>query len=97
MRKTTNILFCFNAKTGEMVFGPERLQGLNRIYSPLVGTSDRIYLAGLAGTTYVIKNGSEFEVLGKNKLDEGTGASPIIAGDELYLRGSEHLYCIAAN
>ena len=97
MRKTTNILFCFNAKTGEKVFGPERLQGLNRIYSPLVGTGDRIYLAGLAGMTYVIKDGSEFEVLAKNKLDEGTGASPVIAGDELYLRGSEHLYCIAAN
>ena len=47
--------------------------------------------------TFVIKNGREFEVLAKNKLDEGTGASPIIAGDELYLRGTEHLYCIAAN
>ncbi len=97
MRKTSNILFCFNAKTGETVFGPVRLQGVNPIYSPLVGTGDRIYLAGLSGKTFVIKNGSEFEVLAENKLDEGTGASPIIAGDELYLRGTEHLYCIAAN
>ena len=70
---------------------------MNRIYSPLVGTSDRVYIAGLAGMTFVIKNGSEFEVLAKNKLDEGTGASPVIVGDELYLRGTEHLYCIAAN
>lgn len=97
MRKTSNILFCLNAKTGETVFGPVRLQGVNPVYSPLVGTGDRIYLAGLSGKTFVIKNGSEFEVLAENKLDEGTGASPIIAGDELYLRGSEHLYCIAAN
>ncbi len=97
IKSTRSILACYNAKTGETVFGPERLQGINRIYAPLVGTSDRVYIAGLAGTTFVIKNGSEFEVLAKNKLDEGTGASPIIAGDELYLRGTEHLYCIAAN
>ncbi len=97
IKSTRSILACYNAKTGETVFGPERLQGMNRIYAPLVGTSDRVYIAGLAGMTFVIKNGSEFEVLAKNKLDEGTGASPIIAGDELYLRGTEHLYCIAAN
>ena len=97
IKSTRSILACYNAKTGETVFGPERLQGINRIYAPLVGTSDRVYIAGLAGMTFVIKNGSEFEVLAKNKLDEGTGASPIIAGDELYLRGTEHLYCIAAN
>jgi outer membrane protein assembly factor BamB len=70
---------------------------MGRIYSPLVGTGDRIYIAGLSGKTYVIKNGTEFEVLAQNKLDEGTSASPIIVGDELYLRGTEHLYCIAAN
>ncbi len=97
MKGTKSILACYNAKTGETVFGPARLQGLGNIYAPLVGTGDRVYIAGLNGTTFVIKNGSEFEVLAKNKLDEGTGASPIIAGDELYLRGTEHLYCIAAN
>ena len=97
IKSTRSILACYNAKTGETIFGPARLQGMNRIYAPLVGTSDRVYIAGLAGMTFVIKNGSEFEVLAKNKLDEGTGASPIIAGDELYLRGTEHLYCIAAN
>ena len=97
IKNTRSILACYNAKTGETVFGPERLQGINRIYAPLVGTSDRVYIAGLAGMTFVIKNGSEFEVLAKNRLDEGTGASPVIVGDELYLRGTEHLYCIAAN
>ena len=97
IKKTNGILSCYNAKTGGTVFGLQRLQGMGRIYSPLVGTGDRIYIAGLSGKTYVIKNGTEFEVLAQNKLDEGTSASPIIVGDELYLRGTEHLYCIAEN
>ena len=97
MKSTRSILACYNAKTGETVFGPARLQGLGKIYSPLVGTGDRVYIAGMDGVTFVIKNSTKFEVLAQNKLDEGTNASPIIVGDELYLRGSEHLYCIAKN
>jgi hypothetical protein len=34
-------------------------------------------------------------VLATNSLDDGFDASPAIAGDELYLRGQKHLYCIA--
>jgi hypothetical protein len=32
-----------------------------------------------------------------NRLDEAINASPVVVGDVLLLRGSEHLYCIAAD
>ena len=39
--------------------------------------------------------GDELEVLAQNELDDDFDASPAIAGDEIYLRGTASLYCIA--
>ncbi len=91
------ILSCYDPSTGEIVYGPERLAGLGHVYSSLVGIDDRIYISDLDGSTLVIKNSSKFEALATNVLDEGTAASLIVAGDVIYLRGYQHLYCIAAN
>jgi len=43
----------------------------------------------------VLKKGSNPEILALNKLDDSFSASPALAGNELYLRGAEHLYAIA--
>ena len=91
------ILSCYDPSTGEIVYGPERLAGMGHVYSSLVGADDRIYISDLDGSTLVIKNSSKFEALATNVLDEGTAASLIVAGDVIYLRGYQHLYCIAAN
>jgi outer membrane protein assembly factor BamB len=91
------ILSCYNPVTGEIVYGPERLAGLGSVYSSLVGVDNRIYISDLEGATLVIENSSKFEPLATNVLDEGTAASVIVAGDAIYLRGYQHLYCIAAN
>lgn len=91
------ILSCYDPSTGEIVYGPERLVGMGSVYSSLVGVDDRIYISDLDGSTLVIKNSSKFEALATNVLDEGTAASLIVAGDVIYLRGYQHLYCIAAN
>ena len=47
------------------------------------------------GDTYVIKAGPEFEILGKNSLDEMTLASPAIVDGSLILRTASSLYRIA--
>lgn len=96
LKNRNAILSCYDAKTGEALFGPLRLEGLRRVYASLVGVNDRIYIPDLGGTTLVIKNASEFEVLASNTLDEGLGASPVVLGDRLYLRGEQHLYCIGS-
>ena len=60
-----------------------------------MAASGRVYVAGRDGTTLVIKHGPEFAVLARNVLDDGVDASPAIVGNEIYLRGSRYLYCIA--
>jgi len=44
----------------------------------------------------VLKHGAEPEVLAQNLLDDSFSASAALVGDEMYLRGEEHLYCIGA-
>jgi outer membrane protein assembly factor BamB len=90
------ILTCLNAKTGESHYGPQRMEGLRGVYASPVAAGGRVYIAGRDGETVVLKQGPTYEVLATNNLDDGFDASPAIVGKELFLRGREHLYCIAA-
>lgn len=90
------VITCADTKTGEKLYGPERIEGLQQIYASPVAAAGRIYVAARDGETAVIKAGATYERLGVNKLDDGFDASPAIAGDELFLRGRKSLYCIAA-
>lgn len=95
LKSNDGILSAFNTETGEAHYGPVRLKGISGVYASIVGTSDRLYIAGRNGGVNVVQQGPEFKVLAENSLDESFDASPAIAGSELYLRGSGHLYCIA--
>ena len=63
----------------------------------LTGAAGKVYIAGRNGTTVVLRHGPKYEVLATNKLDEGFDASPVIVGKQIFLRGGQHLYCIAEN
>ena len=89
------LLTCVNAKSGEALFGPERLPGIRNVYASLVGAAERIYITDISGTTAVIKHGNKLELLAQNRLEDSFSASPAIVGDELFLRGERNLYCIA--
>ena len=89
------VLSCYEAETGRPVFEDRKLIGLKQIYASPVGAGGRIYIAGREGTTIVLNHSNSFEVLATNVLDEGFDASPVVIGDELYLKGGNHLYCIA--
>ncbi len=95
LKSNQGILTAFNVETGEAYYGPQRLQGVSGVYASIVGASDRIYIAGRNGVVNVIQHGPEFKVLAENKIDDSFNASPAIVGSELYLRGAQHLYCIA--
>ena len=47
--------------------------------------------------TLVIRNGSTYEVLASNTLDDGFDASPALVDNVMYLRGYKSLYAIAEN
>ena len=67
---------------------------MSNIYASPVGAADRIYLVGRDGTALVLKRAATLEVLATNKLDDSFDASPAIAGEQLFLRGQRHLYCL---
>jgi outer membrane protein assembly factor BamB len=90
-----SVLSCFDTKSGKALFGPERVTGLRSIYASPVGAAGRVYLVDREGTTVVIKDADKLEILATNRLDDPIDASPAVVGKELFLRGSEHLYCIA--
>ena len=94
-KKNDSTLSCLNAKTGEVMYGPQRLPGINGMYASPLGAAGRIYMVGRNGATMVVKHGPTFEVLATNVLDDGFDASPAVVDQELYLRGRQHLYCIA--
>jgi outer membrane protein assembly factor BamB len=95
LRHYQGYLTCVNAKTGESLFGLQRLPGIGNVYASPVGAADRVYIVDRNGTAVVIKRGAKLELLARNRLDDSFSASPAVAGNELYLRGERNLYCIA--
>ena len=94
LKSNSPILTAFDVASGSPHYGPQRLEGLQEIYSSPVGAAGRVYFVGRDGGALVIENGSEFKVLATNALDDGFEASPAIVGGELYLRGRRFLYRI---
>jgi outer membrane protein assembly factor BamB len=88
------VISCYNAKTGKAYFFKERLEEISGIYASPSGAAGRVYFVGRKGTTYVLKLSEKFEVLAVNKIDDRFDCSPAFAGDEMYLKGKENLYCI---
>ena len=95
LKGNNGILSAIDRNTGSIHYGPERVAGIGGVYSSIAGAADRVYVASRNGTVTVLKDGSEFEVLAENKLDDSFNASPVFVGDELILRGAQYLYCIA--
>jgi hypothetical protein len=93
-RGNVGILTCLRADDGDIVFGPERLPGIDNVYASPVAAKDRIYIVSREGTTTVLEHGDQLKVLATNRLDEPIDASPALVGDQLFLRGIKHLYCV---
>jgi len=95
LKTNSAILSAFDAKTGTPHYRLQRLDGLSEVFASPVGAKGRVYLPSREGVTLVIKHGPAFEVVAKNKLDDGFDASPALVDRDIYLRGYEHLYAIS--
>lgn len=89
------ILTALDAKTGATLISRTRLSDIPNIYASPVGANDRIYFTGRNGTTMVLLKSKTLNVLATNELDDAINASAALAGDQLFLRGANFLYCIA--
>ena len=95
LRDSTGVLNCLDAKTGEEIYGGQRL-GLRTVHASPIWASGRIYITSRRGVTTVVKAGREFEILATNQLDDVLEATPAMIGPEIYMRGRKFLYCLAA-
>ena len=88
-------LVCHDARTGEEVYGRQRLEIGNGFTASPWAYNDKIFLLSEDGDTYVVRAGPEFEIVGKNSLDEMTLATPAVARGSLLIRTKSKLYRIA--
>tara|TARA_R110002072_G_scaffold4174_2_gene29455 strand:- start:40629 stop:42521 length:1893 start_codon:yes stop_codon:yes gene_type:complete len=95
VRSNNAVLTCLDIETGKAAFEGKRLASLRTIYSSPVGAAGKVYLPSREGVTKVFKAGATYEDLATNELDDVFDASPVVIGDELYLRGHKALYCIS--
>jgi outer membrane protein assembly factor BamB len=95
LKSNNGILSAYEAQTGKSHFLLQRMEGVSEIFASPVGAAGRVYLTGRDGTTVVLRKGPAYEVLASNRLDDGFDASAALAGNEMYLRGYQYLYCIA--
>ena len=79
----------------ELLVEGERLKGISGVYASPVSAGGRVYIAGRNGTVSVLKDSAKLEVLATNELDDKFDCSPAVVGNQMFLRGKEHLYCIA--
>jgi len=89
-------LVCYDAATGEMIYKRQRLPKGRAFTASPWAHDGKIFCLNEYGTTFVIRAGSEFELLHTNSLDEDAMcmATPALAGNRLLIRTEAALYCL---
>lgn len=88
---------CYNAKTGEPFFETASVPKVRATYASPVAAGGHVYLTGRSGNIAVIKDAEEFELVAVNDMGEPVDATPAPAGNQLFVRGTKHLFCIEAS
>jgi len=89
------VLTCVDAQTGKQLYGATRVPGLNTIYASPVAAGGHVFLTDRDGTTVVIKDSGTFQVVATNSVGETVDATPAPVDNQLFIRGEQHLFCIA--
>ena len=89
------ILLCYDARTGQEVYPRQRITAGTLFTASPWAYNGKIFVLSEDGDTFVIQAGSEFEVLGRNSLDEMTLSTPAVARGSLIIRTATKLYRIA--
>lgn len=96
------LLYCVNdrgvvevldVKTGQVVYGPERLKPAIYSASPVLADG-KIYVTSEEGLTSVFRAGPKFELIAENPTEEYTLSTMAVSNGQLFLRTEKHLYAI---
>ena len=94
----TGVVYCLELKTGNVVYGPQRLP--NDFYSASPVLADgKIYVTGeTTGITTVFRSGPKFEILSSNTFDDTCTpyclSTVAVSDSQLFIRTSAHLWVV---
>jgi outer membrane protein assembly factor BamB len=86
------IVSCVDARSGRLVWGPERVGG-NFFGSP-VCVDEKLYCISANGDVVVLAASDKYQKLATNKLGEFSHSTPAVAGGRMYVRTYKHLISI---
>jgi outer membrane protein assembly factor BamB len=87
------IVFCLDAKTGQEIYGGQRMKPGTYSGSPILADG-KIYITNEDGLTTVLKAGPQFEILAENNVGDYCLSTIAISDGQLFLRTSQTLYAI---
>ena len=82
---------CFHSKTGDELWLHDFDEGF---YASPVLAGELVYLMDMNGLTHIVKADREFQLVGSCALGEPAMATPAVVDRRIYIRGTEHLFCI---
>ncbi len=88
-------LSCVDAATGKPYYVASRIPELDAIYASPIAANGYVYLTGRSGTTVVIQDTDTLKIVATNHVGETVDATPAPVDNQLFIRGEEHLFCIA--
>jgi outer membrane protein assembly factor BamB len=91
--RDNGVMFCVDAKTGQPIWGPQRLRPGTYSSSPVLADG-KLYISNEDGLTSVIKAGPKFELLSENPLDDYILSSPAVSDGQIFIRTAEYLWAI---
>jgi outer membrane protein assembly factor BamB len=87
------IMWCLDAKTGQQIYGRQRLRSATYSGSPVLADG-KIYVTDEDGVTSVVQAGPTFALLAENDLGEYTLSSPAVSEGQIFIRTESFLYAI---
>jgi hypothetical protein len=89
-------LLCHDARTGQQIYGRQRISSESGGFTASPWAyNGKIFLLSEDGDTFVVEAGPVFKLLGRNRLDEMSLATPAVSRASLFLRTQSSLYRIA--
>jgi outer membrane protein assembly factor BamB len=92
--RDNGVVHALDVKTGENIWGPERLHKDNYSASPTLADGKIYVTSETQGVTSVFSAGPKFELLAENPSNEYTLSTIAVSDGQLFLRTDSHLYAI---
>ena len=90
---SSGVVNCYDIGTGRKLWTHEFDESF---YPSPILAAGRIYAMDNGGTMHVFRASKAFVSVADSKLGEESVATPAFAGDTMFIRGKENLYCVGA-